>query len=188
MVEPSVTHQLAQIVIRGVAAGKTVEIDGLGSFLPDPVLGLRFEPSARPQVFIAYVKEDAAQAERLYEELAAAGFSPWMDVRRLLPGQSWPRAIESAIETSGFFLACFSANSVNKKGGFQAEIRYALECARRVPLDDIFVVPIRLDNCRIPRSIQKELEYVDLFPAWAPGVQRLVAMMRKEVARRRGVA
>jgi len=183
VIESSVTQQLAGIVIRGVAAGKTVEIDGLGSFMPDPVAGLRFEPCVRPRVFIAYVKEDAAQAERLYEVLEAAGFRPWMDVRQLLPGQNWPRAIESAIEASGFFVACFSQNSVNKVGGFQAEIRYALECARRVPLDEIFVVPVRLDACRLPRSIQRELHYADLFPDWAEGVERLVAMLRKEVNR-----
>ena len=64
-----------------------------------------------------------------------------MDEHKLLPGQNWPRAIESAIETSDFFLACYSANSVNKKGGFQAEIRYALDCARQIPLEEIFIVP-----------------------------------------------
>ena len=68
-----------------------------------------------------------------------------MDERKLLPGQNWPRAIESAIETSDFFLACYSANSVNKKGGFQAEIRYALDCARQIPLEEIFIVPVRLN-------------------------------------------
>ena len=105
-----------------------------------------------------------------------------MDVRRLLPGQNWPRAIESAIETSSFFVACFSTRSVNQWGGFQAEIRYALDCARRVPLDDIFVVPVRLDACRVPRSIQRELQYIDLFPDWERGVRRLVAMMRRRAA------
>ena len=155
MTESSVAQQLAQIVIRGVAAGKTVEIDGLGSFIPDPWCGFRFEPCT-PQVFIAYVKEDAAFAERLYQDLEAAGFSPWMDVRKLLPGQNWPRAIEGAIENSAFFAPCFSQHSVNKKGGFQAEIRYALDCARQIPLDEIFVVPLRLDDCRVPRTIQRE--------------------------------
>jgi hypothetical protein len=175
---------VAQIVIRGLAAGKVVEIDGLGSFVPDAVQGFRFEPRRLPQVFIAYVKEDANLAERLYGALEAAGFSPWMDRRKLLPGQNWPRAIEAAIETSDFFLACYSADSVNKKGAFQAEIRYALECARRIPLEEIFIVPVRLNRCPVPRSIQRELQYVDLFPDWGEGIGRLVTMLRREVARR----
>ena len=92
-------------------------------------------------MFLAYVTEDAIGAGRLYDALEAEGFSVWMDVRKLLPGQNWPRAIESAIETSDYFVACFSSASVNKKGGFQAEVRYSLDCARRMPLHDIFVTP-----------------------------------------------
>ena len=184
MADCSATEQLAQIVIRGVAAGKVVEIDGLGVFYPDAARGFRFEARGLPQVFIAYVREDVKAVERLLEALETAGFSPWTDARKLVPGQNWPRAIESAIETSDFFVACFSKNSVNKTGGFQSEVRYALDCARRVPLDEIFVVPLRLDGCRVPRSIQREFQYVDLFPDWARGIRRLLAMMRREVARR----
>jgi hypothetical protein len=184
MDEASVIQHLAQIVIRGVAQGKTVEIDGLGSFAPDAIEGLRFEPRRAPQVFIAYAKEDREIAERLREALESAGFSPWMDQRKLLPGQNWPRAIEAAIETSDFFIACFSENSVNKKGGFQAEIRYALDCTRKIPLDEIFVVPVRLNRCRLPKPIQRELQYVDLFPEWDAGIRRLMVMLRREAVRR----
>jgi hypothetical protein len=161
-----------------------VEIDGLGTFYPDAARGFRFEAHPQPKIFIAYVTEDAAAAERLYDGLAGAGFSPWMDARKLLPGQNWPRAIELAIESSDFFVACFSTNSVRKRGGFQAEIRYALDCARRLPLDEIFLVPVRLDICRVPRSIQREWQYVDLFPDWPSGLDRLVSMIRQEVRRK----
>src|SRR5450755_4628576 len=119
----SVARQLAQVVIHGVGAGKIVEIDGLGVFYPDAVQGFRFEQRDLPQVFIAYAKEDIAAASQLYDALDAAGFGPWMDIRKLLAGQNWPRAIESAIESSDFFVACFSKNSVRKKGGFQSELR-----------------------------------------------------------------
>ena len=187
MSEPTSVEQLAQIVIRGLAEGKVVEIDGLGSFVPDAANGFRFEPHHLPQVFVAYGKEDTVLARRLGDALEAAGFNPWTDERKLVPGQNWPRAIESAIEDSDFFLACYSQNSVNKKGGFQAEIRYALDCARQIPLDEIFIVPVRLTACRVPRSIQRELQYVDLFPDWIDGLARLVLMLRREVARRAAV-
>jgi hypothetical protein len=179
-----VAHQLAQIVIRGLAAGNIVEIDGLGIFHPDSEHGCRFEPSNVPRVFIAYAKEDAIAAERLYDALEAAGFMPWMDSRKLLPGQNWPRAIESSIENSDFFVACFSSDSVRKKGGFQAEIRYALDCARRMPLDEIFLVPVRLNACRVPGTIQREFQYVDLFPDWRRGIRRMLTTMQRELDRR----
>jgi hypothetical protein len=177
-------QQLADVVISGLAEGRVVEIDGLGTFYPDPARGFHFEPRSLAQVFIAYVKEDQAEAELLYDMLSAAGFSPWMDVRKLMPGQNWPRAIETAIENSDFFLPCFSGNSVSKRGGFQAEIRYALDCARHVPLDDMFVVPVRLNACHVPRSIQKETQYIDLFPDRLAGVRQLASAMRRELKRR----
>jgi hypothetical protein len=177
-------QQLAQIVIRGLAAGHIVEIDGLGVFHPDSERGCRFEPSTVPRIFIAYAREDSGPVARLYDALEAAGFMPWMDSRKLLPGQNWPRAIQSAIENSDFFVACFSSASVNKRGGFQAEIRYALDCARRMPLDEIFLVPVRLDACRIPGSIQREFQYVDLFPDWAKGIRRMVTAIERELERR----
>ncbi len=178
--EASPLEHLAQVVIRGLAAGQAVEIEHLGVFYPDPARGFRFEPPLAPHVFLAYVTEDAGPAGRLYEAVEAGGLRPWMDARNLLPGQNWPRAIERAIECSDFFVPCFSRNSVNKWGGFQAEIRYALDCARRVPLDEIYVVPVRLDDCRVPRSIQKEFQYIDLFPDWGRGVDRLLRTLCRE--------
>lgn len=172
-------QQVANIVIRGLADGQAVEIEGLGAFRPDAANGFVFEPRRQPRVFIAYVSEDAACVRRLYDGLVAEGFNPWMDARNLLPGQNWPRAIENAIETSDFFVPCFSTKSVDKRGGFQAEVRYALDCARRVPLDDIFVAPVRLDACRVPRIIERELQHVDLFPDWQRGLRKLTRILRK---------
>src|SRR5437870_1716923 len=98
--------QLAQIVIRGLAEGNAVEIDGVGVFHPDAVRGFRFEPRRLPRVFVAYAREDLPAAGLLYGALERAGFAAWMDVPKLLHGQNWPRAIEIAIETSDFFVAC----------------------------------------------------------------------------------
>ena len=184
MPEHSALEQFTAEVVNGLAAGKAVEIDGLGVFYPDAESWFRFEPCTRPQVFIAYAKEDAALATRLYAGIESLGFRPWMDTRKLLPGQNWPRAIESAIEVSDFFVACFSRTSAGKRGGFQAELRYALECARRAPLEDIFIVPVRLDACRVPRAIQREIQYLDLFPDWERGIARLAGTLRNEWLRR----
>ncbi|HTT61420.1 MAG TPA: toll/interleukin-1 receptor domain-containing protein [Bryobacteraceae bacterium] len=172
--------QVARLVRQCLAEGASVEIDGLGTFLPDVRRGFRFQPRNRPKVFVAYVQEDAAAAGRLYEDLEASGFDPWLDRRKLLPGQNWPRSIEDAISTSDFFLACFSHRSVKKKGGFQAEIRYALDCTQRIPLDEIFLIPARLDACKVPVRIQRETQYIDLFPDWDRGLRRIAAAMRRQ--------
>jgi hypothetical protein len=103
-----------------------------------------------------------------------------MDRRKLLPGQNWPRAIEAAIDSAHFVVACFSRHSVRKTGGFQSEIRYALDCARRLPLDDIFLIPVRLDDCRMPARIRREIHYIDLFPDWRHGLDQLLVMLRAQ--------
>ena len=101
-------ERVAAIVRQCLAEGKSVQIDGLGAFEPDGCGGFRFLPRAAASVFLAYVREDGPRVDGLFDELEAAGYSPWMDRRKLLPGQNWPRSIEDAIETSDFFIACFS--------------------------------------------------------------------------------
>jgi hypothetical protein len=172
-------------VLDGLAEGKVVDIDGLGTFYPHPVDGFRFAPHTRPGIFIAYGTEDRDAAVELYQAFECAGFSPWMDSKKLLPGQNWARALEAAIDASDFCVPCFSSRSVSKRGGFQAELRYALDCARHLPLEEIFLMPVRLDACRVPRSIQRECQYMDLFPDWVAGVARLLSAIREEWEQRR---
>jgi hypothetical protein len=162
-----------------------VEIDGIGRFRLDEENHIRFEPTGRPRVFLAYAEEDRTDVRDIYDALQEAGFEPWMDVCNLLPGQNWPRAIEHAIETSDFFLGCFSRRSSSKRGHFQTELRYALELANKVPLDDIFLVPVRLDDCAVPRHISRKTQYVDLFPDWHRGMDQLVGMMREQERQQR---
>lgn len=175
----SVNH-VARIVRSCLRRGGTVEIDGLGVFRPDAAGGYQFVRQTRPRVFLAYVKEDEAAAQKLFDQLAASGFDPWLDSRKLLPGQNWPRAIEGAIETSDFFLACFSRCATQKRGQFQCELRFALECAARLPLGDTYFIPLRLERCSLPRRITREIQYLDLFPDWDAGVRTAVAAMREQ--------
>jgi hypothetical protein len=164
--------------------GHSVEIEGLGTFRRTAGRRYEFDPQSRAQVFVAYVVEDLALARRLCEALRAADCSPWLDKDRLLPGQNWPRAIARAIEDSDVFIACFSSRSILKRGQFQSELRYALDCARRAPLDATFLIPVRFEPCAVPRRIADDLQYVDLFPDWDRGVRRVVQAVRRAVRSR----
>ena len=174
-------RQVARIVRECLEEGQTVIIDGLGAFHADGRRGYRFVARSAPSIFVAYVQEDTRQVERLCDALEAQGFDPWFDRRKLLPGQNWPRSIEDALEATDFVIACFSRNSVSKKGGFQAEIRYALDCARRIPLDEVFLIPVRLDACAVPASIRREIQYIDLFPDWERGFRRIVIILTRQL-------
>jgi hypothetical protein len=180
----SSAEQVARIVRECLDEGKTVVIDGLGSFRPDGKRRYRFVTRSAPTVFLAYVQEDVRVVEKLFDQLEAQGLEPWLDRRKLLPGQNWPRSIEDAIETTDFFIACFSQHSVSKKGGFQAEIRYALDCARHVPMDEVFLIPVRLDDCRVPARIRRETQYIDLFPNWERGFKRILSAVNRQLRKR----
>lgn len=179
------TRRIARVLREALAHGASVEIDGLGTLSPGGKHGFHFVAQAKPRVFIAYVEEDLAYAKKLYSAFQANGFRPWLDKKRLMPGQNWPRAIETAIQTSDFFVPCFSRRATTKRGSFHSELRYALFCAAKVPLDEIFLIPLRLDDCIVPPRISKQIQYLDLFPDWNTGVDSLIEIMKAQDESRR---
>jgi hypothetical protein len=179
-----VSQRILTILKQSLEQGHSVDIDGLGSFRTSTGGGYEFLAEARPQVFVAYAAEDLLVVRRLCDSLAEAGCHPWLDQEKLLPGQNWPRAIERAIEFADAFVVCFSRRSVTKFGQFQSELRYALDCARRQPLDQVFVVPVRLEPCEVPVRITQELQYVDLFPDWERGIRRVVRSVRRAASQK----
>ena len=115
------TEELAALITGELRRFPSVEVDGLGVFSRDAAGKITLKANDRPRVFVAYALEDAKFADRIFANLEARGYAPWLDRRKLLPGQNWPRRIQEAIESADFFIGCFSRNSVNKRGGFQAE-------------------------------------------------------------------
>jgi hypothetical protein len=182
--DSAVTRRVVRIVKRALERGARVEIDGFGTFVPGHDRRFRFVAQTNPRVFIAYVDEDVRTAKKIYQAMQDHGFRPWLDKKKLMPGQNWPRAIETAIQTSDFFVACFSRRSTSKRGSFHSELRYALLCAEKIPLDEIFFIPLRLDDCRVPNRIATRVQYVDLFPDWDAGLHRVLAAMKKQAAHR----
>jgi hypothetical protein len=59
-----------------------------------------------------------------------------------------------------------------------------LDCAHRVPLDDVFLIPVRLDDCHMPSSIRREIQYIDLFPDWQRGFRRVVTVITRQLRKR----
>lgn len=176
---------ILEIVRRSLEAGQSVEIEGLGTFRAAG-RDYRFDPAAQPTVFIAYAAEDLGAVRRLCDALREAGCSPWLDKDSLMPGQDWTRSIERAISDADAFVACFSPRSVAKRGMFQSELRHALACAERRPLEEVFLIPARLERCAVPEGIAGKFQYVDLFPDWDRGVKRVVRSIRRAARGRMG--
>lgn len=130
-------------------------------------------------VFISYAKEDSASASRLADALEQAGITTWLDKHRLLPGQNWRNEITKAMEEHRFFIALISSNSINKMGYVQKELRHALDIAELFPPDQIFIIPVRLNECEPIHQQLKDLHWADLFPDWDDGVQQIIKAIKQ---------
>ena len=114
------------------------------------------------KVFISYAKEDRERALHYYDLLAQEGVSPWLDVKHLLPGQNWEAEIERAFSDANVVVLLLSKCSVTKRGFVQREANDAIERLRYKQPTDIYVIPLLLEPCEVPRHIASRLQYVDL--------------------------
>jgi len=121
--------------------------------------------SRKLRVFLCHSSQDKPIVRELYEQLNGDGWiDPWLDEEKLLPGQDWDMEIEKAIEFSDVVIVVLSNNSVSKEGVVQKEIRRALDKAEERPEDIIFIIPLRIEDCPVPRRL-KVYQYQDYFPS-----------------------
>lgn len=129
-------------------------------------------------VFVSYGREDINAAQKLHQELIAAGHRPWIDTVDLIPGQTWRSAIDSAIKDSRFFLALISSRTVNRSGFVHKEMIEAFEVLDTFPENEIYLIPARLDSCKPAHRRLNDLNWVDLFPDWTAGFQRILSALQ----------
>jgi hypothetical protein len=137
--------------------------------------------SALPKIFISYAREDSTIAQRLYHDLRRAGAEPWLDTENLLPGQQWQPAIRYAITECEYFIALLSAQAVSKRGFLHSEMKQALELLNEFPEDEIFVIPVRLDECFPSHERLKSIHWVDLFPSYEKGLKKLESVVFRSI-------
>jgi TIR domain len=135
-----------------------------------------------PRPFISYAREDLTVASKLYEDLRALGAEPWLDKKNLLGGQNWQAAIRRAVRESTHFIALLSSNSVTKRGFVQKELREAISVLEEFPPDEIFVIPLRLENVEPTHEALKNLHWIDLFPSYDDGLEKLARSLRQPPA------
>lgn len=128
----------------------------------------------KPKIFLSYAKEDKGAARRLCRALRREDLEVWFDEDSLVGGQKWFTAITKAIEESDFFIALLSDASVTKRGVVQKEIRKALDVLATLPEDQIFIIPVRLTECKPSFEALREIHWIDLFQDWKWGIQKIL--------------
>jgi TIR domain len=131
------------------------------------------------QIFISYAKEDIETANKLFQSLSQIKeIQPWLDHQNLLPGMDWEDEILKAIDKSQYVIFILSTNSVNKTGFVQKEMKNSIDRFSNYPPGKIFIIPIRIEPCELLHREIKKLHYVDMFPDWDSGLQKIIKTIK----------
>ena len=107
-------------------------------------------------VFVSYARPDRERVVPFVDALQAHGFDVWMDFRNLKAGQDWRFEIERVMDRAEIILAFMSANSLDHRGFVQHELRSALDRASEKLADDIYLIPVMLDDgIEVPRPLRR---------------------------------
>jgi tetratricopeptide (TPR) repeat protein len=138
-----------------------------------PFKSTSFNRRQSKSVFISYASEDSEAARRLYRDLKNTGIDPWLDKENILPGQNWDNEIRDAIKSCRYIIILFSSHLVEKISYVQKELKDAILEQQNFPPSLVFIIPARLDSCEIPYRELEKIQYVDLFPNWVEGFERI---------------
>lgn len=70
--------------------------------------------------------------------------------------------IEKAVDAADAIIVCLSKSSITKEGYVQKEIKTALDFADYKPEGTVFIIPVRLEDCKPPKRFSK-WQYEDYF-------------------------
>ncbi len=115
------------------------------------------------QIFISYTVADRDRVIPIYEFLVRNGYSnTWIDCKKILPGQPWDFEIKRNLRRSEIVIIFLSNNSITKRGYVQREIKTATSYLEEKLQDDIYIIPIKLDeDAKIPDSL-REIQYLNI--------------------------
>lgn len=132
-------------------------------------------------VFFSYCHENKTIVDRLCQVLALHDIHIWLDRDNIGPGMPWKQAIQQAIQHGDFFIACFSEEyNARDKSYMNKELSVAIDRLRQKPIDKVWFIPVKLNECEIPDidigggETLRDLQYVDLHKNWETGIQRLL--------------
>lgn len=126
-------------------------------------------------LFISYSHKDAEFVDKLASSLIAKNIKVWKDKWKTLTGDSFVREIQAGIKGAAFFCIVLSNNSLESKWVAE-EIRLSIEEESKT--NKITIIPILIDNCQIPASLQDRL-YADFRGDFDFGLNQIVKAVGK---------
>jgi CheY-like chemotaxis protein len=150
------------------------------SFLVEPMIEASakiFANKDKMSVFLCHAHKDKEKVCQYYNRLKnERGIDPWLDAEKLLPGTDWELEIGSAVRSSDVVLVFLSKYSVNKEGYVQKEIKQALDAVDEKPDGTIYIIPLRLEDCEVPKRLQR-WQWLDLYET--DSYEKMLTSLRK---------
>ena len=111
-------------------------------------------------IFISYASPDRDKTLVFFDWLKKNGFNVWMDCRSLMAGQNWDFEIKRALDKATFVLMFISKVSYDRRGYLQREMKLALDKLDEKLIDDIYIIPVLLDDdAKVPDQL-KGIQYI----------------------------
>ncbi len=132
------------------------------------------------RVFLCHSSNDKPAVRELYQKLRAEPWiQPWLDEEDIYPGQDWNMEIEKAIKETDAIIVCLSTGSITKEGYVQKEIKNALDYSDEKPEGTVFIIPVRLEDCKPPSRLSK-WQFADYFENQRErGFERLLVSLER---------
>ncbi len=136
------------------------------------------------KVFLSYASEDKNVVKEFYDFFAEMGFDPWMDTEKLLPGVNWEKEITSALNTANVVVIFISKHSVRKRSFVTREANEAVANLRYKKADDIYIIPVLLDQSEVPSEISGRAQFINIS---APAAKHKIATSIAHAATQQGI-
>ena len=130
----------------------------------------------KTSVFLIHAHSDRETVHKLYQRMVKDGINVWLDAERLQPGQDWQNEIRNALLKCEVVLVCLARGFDKQHGYRHEELKLALDKASFVPDDRVFIIPVRLEECEVPESLN-HLHRVDVFKPG--GYKKLLSVLQE---------
>jgi hypothetical protein len=104
-------------------------------------------------IFVSYARKDLQRVRPICEKLKSHKFELWFDQEDLVAGERWEDKIRDVINDCRIFLLFLSSSWVQSRSYVQKELGIALEVLKEMPSDQVYIIPVRLDDCKVPAEL-----------------------------------
>lgn len=133
--------------------------------------------------FISYARENRSAIEPVIGYLRRHDIFVWEDEGLLLPGDHWESKIEHAISCADYFLLFISAETMERDGYKNRELRLALKKQSMKALGKRFIIPVLVDACEPPDDL-REFHWLRMWePGWDTKLLRAIGPLHIRQAR-----